>query len=60
MKTTGTYVLIDENHGYKQLADQPWPVTAEALKRLQDQGYVFQTAEVEQRRAFFAKIHIEV
>lgn len=58
MNTTGTYVLMDNKEGYKQLADQPWPVTAEVLKRLQEQGYVFQTAEVERRRAFFAKIEL--
>lgn len=58
MITTGTYVLMDKDHGFKQLTDQPWPVTEEALKRLQEQGYVFQTAETENRRAFFAKIEL--
>lgn len=60
MITTGTYVLMDEDHGYKQLAEQPWPVTADALERLQKQGYIFQTADVARRRAFFAKVKIEV
>ena len=58
MITTGTYVLMDKDHRFKQLRDQPWPVTEEALKRLQEQGYVFQTAEAENRRAFFAKIEL--
>lgn len=56
MKTTGTYILMEGDQRYKQLPDQPWPITEEALRRLQEQGYVFQTAEVEKRRAFFAKI----
>ena len=58
MITTGTYVLMDKDHRYKQLQDQPWPVTEDALKRLQAQGYVFQTAEKEKRRAYFAKIEL--
>jgi hypothetical protein len=56
MNTTGTYILKDKDHRYKQLTDQPWPVTEEVLKRLKEQRYIFQTAETDRQRAIFAKI----
>jgi hypothetical protein len=56
MSQTGMYVLMDKDHRSKLLRDQPWPVTEEIAKRLQKQGYVFQTAEADKRRAFFMKM----
>ena len=52
---TGMYVLTDKQHRHKLLQDQPWPVTEEVVNRLRKQGYVFKSAEVDKKRAFFVE-----
>lgn len=56
MPTTGIYILKDKDQRYKQLPDQPWPVTEEILKRFEKQGYVFERQEDDKRRVIFAKV----
>jgi hypothetical protein len=56
MSQTGIYILKDRDQRPKLLPDQPWPITEAIVKRLQEQGYAFQTAEEDKRRAFFQKI----
>jgi hypothetical protein len=55
MNSTGTYFLKDRDRGYKRLMEQPWPVTEEIVERFKANGYVFQTVEEAQKRAFFEK-----
>jgi hypothetical protein len=56
MTETGMYVLMDKDHRHKLLQNQPWPVTEEAVKRLYEEGYIFQSTEADKKRAFFVQI----